>query len=1541
MPTFFVSYTTTDERWAEWIAGVLRDAGYGVVLQKWHMVPGTHWLAEMDRAMRESSHTIAVVSAAYLRSAYGTAEWQEAYRTDREGRHRRLIPVRIEDCAVDGLLARVTRLDLVDLPPDVAAERLLDGIRAVLTGSAEPTGPITYPGRASSAYVEQVWQIAPPTLDGRDAELAELAAFCTAPDGPSYAWWRASAWTGKTALLSWFVLHPPAKTRVVSFFVTARFAANSDRSAFTEVLLEQLGDVTGQALPSFLPAATREARLLRELGAAAEVSARRGERLVLVVDGLDEDARTDGRSIAALLPVRPPENLRIVVAGRPDPPLPDDVPGGHPLTDAATVVRDLPGSPHAAAAIRPLPASAAVVRDLPGSPHAAVVRADMQRELDRLWNGSTLEQDLLALVVAAGGGLSTADLAALADGDASEYAVERAVGSRTFATRRGHWTGATVHVLGHEELHREAVRRLGPGRLGELRGRLHAWADQYRARGWPPDTPEYLLRGYFRLLQDAGDLPRLVACATDRARHDRMLDVVGGDTAALAEIADAQHAVRGAAVAPGAGVDAVRGAGVDLAVMARLAVHRTRITERNANIPALLPAVWARLGHGTRAEELARALATRPDRRVRALAELAVALSGGSASGSDRSGDGASREGASDAGRAERADELVRLAEQIGRAVITSVADRRHVLRELCRVLLRGGDLTAAERVARGADDPAEVAGALVRLGQDALELRRPDQAEALFRGLDDPVYRLFGLGHLAQHLADAEPGRARALIGEVRKGASRIQDDQDRSRVAGTAAIALARLGALDDASRVAAREIPHQEFQARAWLAVAQHAVRAGETGRALRLVRRVDKRTVYLLLDYLDDLWEPMADILARAGRPDEAARIAERYSDEPTPAAWLSTRVRLGALAARGGDPDRVVAIARQITEPADQDAVRVVLSAALAEAGDLVAAERIAHRVAHPAERGRALLALAAALTSAHNRDAAARPQDAADRDGSERGRAGRDGAGRDGAGRDGAGRDGAGRAAAGGAGLGVPGRDGAARDEPARSRSGRGAAGWGGAGWGGAGREAAGWGGADLGRAERIVRAIPLPDARADGLVALSVAALDAGDHAAAIAWAREAEQVARAAVDQVESDRAHAELSRSAARAGLLDDAERAARRIQDLPARVHALSDVARAAAVAGDDARVRRLATDLRVAAARIEDPDQRLSARIAACLVTARAGDVDGARRVATEIDDRLHGSFRARAALAAELAGAGNVAAALNLARSARFVRDRAKALASVAIALVTTAAPGAGRGASAPATSGAAPGETAAAASGADGCGGGVAGETVAAVLQEAEAALAGHATGAFLSGSDAVAAALLETGDAVGARRVVGDDPPADGSYLSRERVRVLLATTSDLDHAEKVIRAMADPHAGIGGFLQLIRATAETGQYDRARALADELPGRYRTVGLLQLSVTAAGSGAYALADRVAREIDNDDDRGRALASLAEAYHHAGYPDRAVALLAEVMSTGHWAGPALGVLPDVAPAAIATLSTLVCDGPPFAADRRRGVQT
>ena len=96
------------------------------------------------------------------------------------------------------------------------------------------------------------------------------------------------------------------------------------------------------------------------------------------------------------------------------------------------------------------------------------------------------------------------------------------------------------------------------------------------------------------------------------ARHDRMLDLTGGDTAALAETRTALDII--------AAQDTP-----DLASALCLAYHRDQLTDRNANIPTSLPAVWATLGQVSRAEALATSI-TDPVLQAAALVGVAGAL---------------------------------------------------------------------------------------------------------------------------------------------------------------------------------------------------------------------------------------------------------------------------------------------------------------------------------------------------------------------------------------------------------------------------------------------------------------------------------------------------------------------------------------------------------------------------------------------------------------------------------------------------------------------------------------------------------------------------------------------------------------------------------------------------------------------------------------------------------------------------------------------------------------------------------------------------
>jgi hypothetical protein len=189
---FFVSYTSADRAWAEWIAWQLKQAGSSVVLQAWDMLAGGDFVHEMQRATTTATRTIAVMSPAYLTSQFGEAEWRVAFANDPSGEKRQLVPVRVAEVKPPGLLATKIYIDLVGKDRDAARRALLDGIQG--QPAVAPTTEPPFPGGQAAAVevfasaaqeprfptaLPPVWNVPylrNPAFTGRQALLESLAA---------------------------------------------------------------------------------------------------------------------------------------------------------------------------------------------------------------------------------------------------------------------------------------------------------------------------------------------------------------------------------------------------------------------------------------------------------------------------------------------------------------------------------------------------------------------------------------------------------------------------------------------------------------------------------------------------------------------------------------------------------------------------------------------------------------------------------------------------------------------------------------------------------------------------------------------------------------------------------------------------------------------------------------------------------------------------------------------------------------------------------------------------------------------------------------------------------------------------------------------------------------------------------------------------------------------------------------------------------------------------------------------------------------------
>lgn len=167
---FFISFNSADRDYAEWIAKTLEDFGHSVFFQHWDFRPGNNFVLEMDRAARLAERIIAVLSESYLMALFPQPEWARFFAEDPTGSQRKLIPVRISDCDVDGFLRNIVYIDLVGCDKEESRERLRTGVKL---GRAKPV-EVPFPQRGALAPRRVPEQRIQEQLPSREAELQYL-----------------------------------------------------------------------------------------------------------------------------------------------------------------------------------------------------------------------------------------------------------------------------------------------------------------------------------------------------------------------------------------------------------------------------------------------------------------------------------------------------------------------------------------------------------------------------------------------------------------------------------------------------------------------------------------------------------------------------------------------------------------------------------------------------------------------------------------------------------------------------------------------------------------------------------------------------------------------------------------------------------------------------------------------------------------------------------------------------------------------------------------------------------------------------------------------------------------------------------------------------------------------------------------------------------------------------------------------------------------------------------------------------------------------
>jgi hypothetical protein len=734
-----------------------------------------------------------------------------------------------------------------------------------LSASASDLSPATSPS-ARDLTVRRAQRdarhLAPGVLIARDEDLTQLAAFVRSPE--RWRWVHGAPFAGKTALLAWFALHPPEGVDVAACFLR-RTTGQADAHYAVDVLTRQLAHI-GRRL-DYRPApylAQQVGDFTDYLEDAAAACRQQGRRLLLMVDGLDEDQTLEpGLAVARWIPDAEtrPENTWVLVASRDGVHVP--LPDGHPLRASTQL--------------------------LTPSLAASEIEGLARDELAGTRRTGGVIYDLLGLLCAAFGGLTVSDFMELLQRyrqtaissveitDTLEGSLARSVSAVADAAG----PQEPVWAFGHDAL-LDHARSLYARDLPYYYALLASWAEEYRQRGWPPATPQYLLRRYTGQLTsqalDPASTPEqrhqasetLYKIVADPARNARLLQQSSNPAIPDQEITEAQRVLVAARDRGNTKAEA------ELTYrLALLALARRPLADTLDDVVALVAFVWAQAGRSYDAVAIAAGIEA-PSQRARALAEVETILAGNP-----------------------RTSSLIHPAGQgIG---VPQARFRKQELGAMAVSMACDGHGDLAIRVADGMQDPeqrvmaqAEVAVSLARagyghligdiafgtedpdqreqaLGELAVSLVRAgygDHARQIASSIEDPWQRELALVEVAVSVTGA------GLRGEAHQAASGIRGRLEHGWARG--AVSLAQAGSSDDARRLAS-DIENPGQRARALCMIAVSLARNGHGDQAVDIAGTIQHRRIRAIAR------ARVAGILANAQLADQAASDAVLVRD----------------------------------------------------------------------------------------------------------------------------------------------------------------------------------------------------------------------------------------------------------------------------------------------------------------------------------------------------------------------------------------------------------------------------------------------------------------------------------------------------------------------------------------------------------------------------------------------------------------------------------------------------------------------------------
>ncbi|MDI9519804.1 MAG: hypothetical protein QM308_01400, partial [Bacillota bacterium] len=648
---------------------------------------------------------------------------------------------------------------------------------------------------------------------GREAEIKAIISFIQnqSEKCDQWWWWQADTWAGKTTLMVHLaeMLTAPVNTlesevSIAAVFIIGRKDEHSDSDAFYTYLIPQLAEIadySGVVIPPDLQGRIDLCTHLFEL--AANKTSLQNKRLVILIDGLDEDQgpyrghkkQSIAEAIAASLPALLPRNVRVIVSSRSNPALPANVPSNHPLRN--------PKHKH----ILKQSEFAKEAKD-------AAIKEIKEIVKKRDDQGKLYGLDMLAYMAASRGWLTANDLAELTD--VNVFLIEEILSdgatARSFKSIKSS-DGEPAYFIGHDYLEKLLISKYLGNRirlpreqgskieieedqarfqqkkfraLKKWRRKIVDWAEEY-ANNWISDTldesvvPDYLCSEAFaHLLTKDPDLEeQAFNMLTDQSRMLLLQRIHGNDYQSMKQL---QILIDGLAE---------RITTIPSETLTRLAAalhFLSKLSQRTRNIPADLPALFALLGKIEFAKTLALSISdTR--KRIDALNQVATTT----------------------LAQTGNIEEAVKIANSI-----TEPFFRVQALVDIARALAQAGNNDKAVDIAMLANNAAN--------------------------SITEPYYKSEALVNIARALAQAGNNEEAVKISKLAiNAANSITEPYDKSKVLVNIARALAQAGNNEEAVKIA-NSITDPYYKSKALVNIARTLVQTGNNDKAVDIANSI---------------------------------------------------------------------------------------------------------------------------------------------------------------------------------------------------------------------------------------------------------------------------------------------------------------------------------------------------------------------------------------------------------------------------------------------------------------------------------------------------------------------------------------------------------------------------------------------------------------------------------------------------------------------------------------------------------------------------